>query len=186
MSEEDIQDDDNFKYLVYAEASDGRRATFTTSSDDDLNEFLEAVKTDGMTRRYAIIPVDKIEFVHIDQETTNQDVRMNEIALARFRMESLKDDGQLEDPEAHGLPVHEISGFRFVDASGQGIPEELFQSLIEGMVQSGQLAYDEDGKLVQGPNAPQEGEMVGLEIKRDEDGDVISAERIDTDKQKLN
>lgn len=170
------------KYLVYGESHDGASGTLVLDTDEELERFKKTVADDARTRRYAVVEMKDLEFVELparDLET--------EFALARARQAELQ-DMLARDPSAmDDLPVQEIAGFKVVNASGEDLPDDLAEALMEALLQTGQVRVDDEGKIVPVEGSTSEGELMGVDIRLDDAGELVHAEKIDVrTKKQLN
>lgn len=171
-------------YVVHAESTDGYVGYVTIDTEEELEEFIERLRQHPDTHRYAIIPLSSLTFVELNPLKT-QEERDAEI---RARAKEIQDEIAADPERAKSLPGVEIDGFKFVDASGQGLPEEIVRALAQAMEEQGALIRDPlTGKLVKGDSALEEGTVAGMEIRLDEDGELLSSRPIDVnDKSRLN
>lgn len=78
--------------------------------------------------------------------------------------------------------VFEIGGLKFVDASGENLPRELIEHLVESLVEVGALIRDpETGTLKPNQDQLPDGVISGVELEVDDEGDLTSCRQLSAD-----
>lgn len=168
-------------YIVRAESVDGTVGFISIDDDEALEEFIQRLVEHPHTHRYAVIREDELKYVEVQPAWTD-----DEFAQAARERAAEIDEALKTDPDAlKALPGGEIDGFKFVNASGQELPEEVMKALAQALEETGQLVRDENGKLVQGTIAD-EGALNAIDL-RVENGELVrTGPVLDFSKKKLN